>query len=292
MVSIETSHGRSFLPVFSMDWFGLLRRVQKIQGHYGVLAPVQCSDNFLHSIRELEKPFFIDGGIFRDTKVPWYHQPCSEFVDNRWVQGLQLVSENHLRKGIRELLARCQRFSPDYVFAPDVFGEPLLSLYLSQLALEEFQQHSYSFKLIGVVQVGHSLYDQEVSQGLPQREVLLPHYRSKRSFLASLISQYRNLGYEHIALGGLLRSESTMPTGWKFGLSSDALDELLTWSRPDFVLGGLALTRIEVLKKHNVWADSTNWLWWDGKYDFPRFGHRNVLQEVASDALQTVAPAT
>jgi hypothetical protein len=73
-----------------------------------------------------------------------------------------------------------------------------------------------------------------------------------------------------------------MPMGLKFGLSNQELDDLLGWSRPQFVLGGLALTRLEVLKKHNVWADSTNWLWWDKRYDRSRFGARNALQEVVS----------
>jgi hypothetical protein len=71
-----------------------------------------------------------------------------------------------------------------------------------------------------------------------------------------------------------------MPTGLKFGLSPQQLDELLTWTRPNFVLGGLALSRLEILKKYQVWADSTNWLWWNGKYDYQRFGKRNLLQEV------------
>jgi hypothetical protein len=283
---------RTFLPVFSMDWFGLLRRVQKIEGHYGVLAPIQCSENFLQSVRALDKPFFIDSGIFQDNKSPWYLQAYSEFIHDRWVQGLRLADESVLREKIRRFLDRCERFHPDYVFAPDVFSEPLVSLHLAQLILEEFDKSSYSFKLIGVVQAGYSLYSQGKEAKLPGHEVRLPHYRTAKSFLSSLISQYRNLGYEHIALGGLLRSDPTMPTGWKFGLSSEALDELLTWSRPDFVLGGLALTRIDVLKKHHIWADSTNWLWWDEKYDFQRFKGRNALQEVVSSGLQTVAPTT
>jgi hypothetical protein len=126
---------------------------------------------------------------------------------------------------------------------------------------------------------GHTLYSWDETRRIPQKDVL-PHYLTARSFLSPLISEYRNIGYHFIALGGLLKNEPTMPTGLKFDLSNEDLDNLLSWSRPDFVLGGLALTRLEILKKHRVWADSTNWLWWDSRYDYKRFGHRNVLQEV------------
>jgi hypothetical protein len=100
-----------------------------------------------------------------------------------------------------------------------------------------------------------------------------------------LISEYRNIGYDYIALGGLLKPDYKKRTGLRFSLSIQELDELLTWSRPDFVLAGLALTRLEVLKKHQVWADSTGWLWWDVRYDSQRFANWNALQEVANSTL-------
>lgn len=43
-----------------------------------------------------------------------------------------------------------------------------------------------------------------------------------------------------------------MPTGLRFGLSAKELDELLTWSRLEFVLGGLTLNRLEILRKHEM----------------------------------------
>ena len=154
-----------------------------------------------------------------------------------------------------------------------------MSLYLARLSWEEYWLKPRPYNLIGVVQVGSLLYDWQ-EQPVPIWNSLPPHYYSPKSFLAPLISEYRNIGYKYIALGGLLKPDSKKRTGLKFGLSLQEFDELLAWSRPDFVLGGLALTRMEVLQKHQVWADSTGWLWWDARYDYQRFGDRNVLEEV------------
>lgn len=271
----------NFLPVFSMDWSGLLKRLneQNLEGKYGILAPISSPKTLLRNIRDRGKPFFIDSGVFQNKSRPWYYQLRSEFKDSRWVRQSSLVSEQQLRQQIKHYLARCDEFSPNYVFAPDIFGESLLSLHLARLTWEEYWQKSRSYTLIGVVQVGCVIYNW--SQKLvPCSDSFPPHYDSPKSFIAPLISAYRNIGYQYIALGGLLKADNTMPTGLKFGLSAPQLDELLTWSRPEFVLGGLALTRLEVLKKHNVWADSTNWLWWNDRYDKKRFSNRNALQEV------------
>lgn len=279
MMATDTNN-KKFLPIFSMDWFGLLRKLEKIQGNYGVLSPINCSLNFLRSVRSLDKLFFLDGGIFRSEKCPWYFQPYSKFNGSYWERGFNLAAEKDLRQYITDFFNRCDQVSPDYVFAPDVFGEPLLSLYLARIALNEYSRKLRTYKLIGVVQAGYSLYHDDDDEIILQNNSLPLHYQSPRSFLAPLISEYHNIGYKLVALGGLLKVDSKMPTGWKFGLSNDQLDALLLWSRPDFVLGGLALTRLDVLRKHNVWADSTNWLWWDARYDHERFGHRNAMQEV------------
>ncbi|GAA6623054.1 hypothetical protein [Scytonema sp. NUACC26] len=272
---------KKFLPVFSVDWSGLVKRLKNLEGNYGILAPISCYKKLLMSIRDTGKPFFIDSGVFENRGSPWYSQIHCEFQNDRWVRQLYLASEQQLRQKIKEYIKRCDEFSPDYVFAPDIFGEPLLSLYLARLAWEEYWTRQRTYTLIGVVQVGSVIYNW--SQKLvPQPDSFPPHYESPKSFLASLISAYRGIGYEYLALGGLLKADNTMPTGLKFGMSSKELDELLAWSRPEFVLGGLALTRLEVLKKHNVWADSTNWLWWTERYDYQRFSNRDVFQEVLS----------
>ena len=269
----------SFLPVFSLDWLGLLEKLKKLEGHYGILAPISCHNNLLKSIRDCEKPFFIDCGIFTHQDCPWYSQKHCEYRNHRWVRELRLASEQQLRQKVREYLERCDKFSPDFVFMQDIFGEPLLSLHLAKLTWEEYWQKHRNYTLIGVVQVGYAIYNWH-QKVVPQSDCVPPHYESPRSFLAPLISAYRDIGYEYIALGGLLKVDKTRTTGLKFGLSTEELDELLTWSRPEFVLGGLALTRTEVLKKHNVWADTTGWLWWNERYDSERFSNRDVFHEV------------
>lgn len=268
-----------FLPVFSVDWAGLLKKLENVRGDYGILAPFHVYNALLDRIRKFNKPFFIDSGVFESKDKPWCYQLNSEFKQDRWVREYRLSSEENLRQKIRYYLDRCTLFSPDYVFAPDVIGEPILSLYLARLSRAEYQSKPRPYRLIGVVQIGHILYNSPLIP-IPFQNSILPHYGTPKSFVASLISEYRNIGYDYIALGGLLKAEPTAPIGLKFGLSVQELDDLLAWTRPNFVLGGLALTRLEVLKKHRVWADSTNWLWWDARYDPQRFGHRDALQDV------------
>jgi hypothetical protein len=284
----EFSGQLKFLPVLSVDWLGLLKRLKDIEGEYGILAPISCHNSLFQKIRGLGKPFFIDSGVFEknigkfhETLLPWHCQIHCEFRDGRWVRELKLAQEQQLRQQIRNYFQRCDRFNPDYVFAPDVYGEPLLSLYLARLSWEEYWNQPRTYTLIGVVQVGEPLYNWH-EPPVPQADYLLPHYRSPKSFIAPLIGAYRDIGYQHVALGGLLKSDRAMPTGLRFGLSPEELDDLLSWTRPEFVLGGLALSRLEVLKKHQIWADSTNWLWWDARYDRDRFGDRNALQEVVT----------
>jgi hypothetical protein len=278
-LSSRLTDSRKFLPIFSIDWFGLLKKLEGVEGEYGILAPISTYKKLLAQIRDKGKPFFIDSGVFENKASAWYQQLHCEFNNGRWVREPRLACEQILRCRVKDYLDRCDQFSPNYVFASDIFGEPLLSLYLARLSWEEYERRSRSYVLIGVVQVGAVLYNWS-QKAVPVLDSFAPHYDSPKSFLAPLISAYRDIGYEYIALGGLLKPDNTMPTGLRFGLSTEELDELLTWSRPEFVLGGLALTRLEVLKKHSVWADSTNWLWWDARYDAKRFGNRNALQEV------------
>lgn len=270
-----------FLPVFAVNRLNLLKKLQRVEGEFGILATFIESDNFLTLLRSQGKPYFIDSGVFEDNKKPWYLQLDCTFTNDRWVRESKLASQEQLQKQFTTFFNRCDQFEPDYVFAPDVIREPLISLHLARIAWEEYSSKPRPYQLIGVVQVGESLYNWQ-DNFQPQHEALLPHYYSPKSFLSSLISAYREIGFHKIALGGLLRAESTMPMGLKFGLSNKQLDELLAWSRPDFVLGGLALSRLEVLRKHHVWADSSNWLWWDARYDQQRFGNRNAIQEVLS----------
>lgn len=274
-----------FLPIFVVNRTKLIEKLKSVDGRFGILSTFAESDQFLHKLRYLEKPYFIDSGVFEkpirpdyeQINIPWYCQIDCRFEENRWIRKTGLASHGRLKETIAQFLHRCDRFSPDYVMAPDVLGEPLLSLYLARIAWQEYCCKSRSYQLVGVVQVGDALYNWRSQP--PQKDAFFPHYRSPKSFLAPLISEYRSIGYQYIALGGLLKAKQNMP-GWTFGLSNEALDELLTWSRPNLVLGGLALTRLSVLKKHRVWADSSGWIWWDSRYDRDRFENWDALRSV------------
>jgi hypothetical protein len=269
----------SFLPIFAVNRLNLLKKLENLQGEFGILGTIIESDNFLNSLSETKKLYFIDSGVFDGSKNAWHQKTVSVFENDRWVRKNCLADLQNLRAWIAGFLERCEKFHPDYVFAPDIIGEPLLSLYLARLTWEEYCIKQYSYQLIGVVQAGYPLYNWP-SSDIPKPDALPPYFNTAKSFLSSLISEYRNIGYKYIALGGLLKADSAMPMGLKFGLSNQEFDHLLSWSRPDFVLGGLALSRLDILKKHGIWADSSNWLWWDERYDYKRFGHRNALQEV------------
>jgi hypothetical protein len=282
---------KKFLPIFVVNRSAHFKQLEVIDDDFGILTTSLESDNLLHSFRKIDKPYFIDNGVFdnpssilpysANVKLPWYLKIKCWFQNNHWQRSLIVAPESQLREYLSNFFDRCNTFSPDYVINPDVIGEPLLSLYLAQLGIEEYTKKPRTFTLIGVVQAGYSLY-------YPYKrnvKTSFQHYDSPKSFLASLISEYRNIGYKKIALGGLLKANTYTPMGLKFGLSNQELDELLSWSRPDLVLGGLALTRLPILKKHDVWADSSNWIWWKEEYDPRRFANRDVMSEVFDTSL-------
>jgi hypothetical protein len=172
-----------FLPVFSVDWYGLLKRLKNVEGEYGILAPISCYKKLLISIRDIGKPFFIDSGVFENKGCPWYYQLHCEFKNERWVRELRLASEQQLRQKVKNYLDRCDNFSPDYVFAPDIFGEPLLSLYLARLTWEEYWRCSRAYTLIGVVQVGSVIYNW-FQKPVPYSDSFPPHYDSPKGCVA------------------------------------------------------------------------------------------------------------
>lgn len=284
-----------FLPIFVVNRSKNLENLEKIKHEkFGVLATFQESNNFLSNLRKLDKTYFIDSGVFYFSKdysayselkeIPWYLQVECFLENNFFKRRLALANENKLREFIQQFLSRCDQFTPDYALAPDIINEPLLSLYLAKLALEEYNRTQRSYQLIGVAQVGYSLYHHSAYEENYQSL----SYMETKHFLSGLISEYRHLGYKYLALGGLLKSDSSNPTGLKFGLSNSELDQLLSWSRPDFVLGGLSLSRLPILKKYQIWADSSGWIWWDKRYDLSRFKDgRDPMKEVFAPVSET-----
>ncbi len=98
---------KKFLPLFSMDHAGLLRKLKDIEGDYGILAPLSCPKNLLKDIRNTGKLFFIDSGVFENQAPPWYYQLHCEFLQQRWVRELRLTSEQQLRQRVKDYLSLC-----------------------------------------------------------------------------------------------------------------------------------------------------------------------------------------
>lgn len=69
---------KNFLPVFSLDWSGLLKKLENIEGEYGILAPITSPKTLLNKIRQTGKLFFIDSGVFDKLSQPWHLQLYSE----------------------------------------------------------------------------------------------------------------------------------------------------------------------------------------------------------------------
>lgn len=275
----ELGEANHFLPVFSLDSMSHLRRLTGIEGRFGILIPITSPRTVLEAARQRGKPFYIDSGIFEPRNgLDWHEQRYVRHVRGQWMRTKEIAPDEQLRQHIRQYFEKCDRYSPDYVFAPDVLGRPLESLRIARLALDEYWRKPRTYELIGVAQVGTPLYDLEWNT-VPIAQDVLPHYKTSRSLIAPLLSQYRNLGYSLLALGGLLKFDPRMPMKLKFGLRPEELDKLLSWARPDFVLAGLSRSRAAVLHKHGVAADSTNWLWWNKRYD-PKFDNRNEVEEI------------
>lgn len=150
---------KQFLPVFAVNRLNLLKKLQRVEGEFGILATFIESDNFLTLLRSQGKPYFIDSGVFEDKSKLWYCQLDCKFTNDHWVRELKLASHQQFQKQFKIFFDRCDQFEPDYVFAPDVIREPLLSLHLARIAWQEYSSKPRPYQLIGVVQVGESLYN-------------------------------------------------------------------------------------------------------------------------------------
>jgi hypothetical protein len=262
-----------YFPVLSVKRQCELAELQERRGEsFGLLVPSGCSDNMLRAVRAMDRPFFLDSGVF-GKKTPWYLMRERTFECGRWLERMRPVVEKQLIGHIEAFFDRADRNEVDYVFAPDALDDPEFSLYLAQLSqkvLESRPLKQRRWQLFGIVQAGKFLC----------RDAWMPNNRARETLLET-VEAYRAAGYTLIALGGLLRQEPSMPMGLKFGLTNDELEKLLQCTSAQFVLGGLALRRLDVLKRCGVAADSSNWRWWKSKYDFTRFGNRDALAELA-----------
>jgi hypothetical protein len=128
---------------------------------------------------------FIDSGVFETQEQPWYYQLNCEIKNHQWVRELRLARESHLRQKIQAYLARCDLFCPDYVFAPDILGESLLSLYLARLSWEEYRSKPRAYQLIGVVQI-----EGFMAKGLLRKNALFTNGRHNSNTLKTHLENF------------------------------------------------------------------------------------------------------
>ncbi len=128
----------------------------------------------------------------------------------------------------RELLAYAEGVACDYLFAPDVFADPATTLERAEEAIGEWKRSRYPFHLVGVAQgrpVEH--------WGIEAPDEALA--RSVDDYVAC-VRELVGLGYEHIAVGGLLRRRGDSEKSRQVGAGPlRRIDEPLMWG----VLGKL-----------------------------------------------------
>ncbi len=128
----------------------------------------------------------------------------------------------------RELLAYAEGVTCDYLFAPDVFADPEATLERAEEAMREWKRSRYPFRLVGVAQ-GRPVEHWGVEEG---KEALA---RSVDDYV-KCVWELVGLGYEHIAVGGLLRRRGDSEKSRQVGAGPlRRIDEPLMWG----VLGRL-----------------------------------------------------
>ncbi len=158
-----------------------------------------------------------------------------------------------------EFLAYADGVDADYVFAPDVFGDAQATLAQAQVALTEYRRwrHWHRFALVGV------------AQGTKPEEYL------------ACAGELLAMGYDHLAVGGLLRrvgARRQVDEGLLWRTLRLIRDELNPpWMH---VLGALQHERIQHFYTLGVTsADSKQWV--RAYTRFPDYGRtgRRVLQD-------------
>ncbi len=169
-----------------------------------------------------------------------------------------------------ELLAYADGVDADYVFAPDVFGDSQATLIQAKATLTEYQRwrHWHRFALVGV------------AQGTRPEEYL------------ACAGELLAMGYDHLAVGGLLRRRGDSETSRRVGAGPlRRVNEGLLWRtlrlirdelNPPWmhVLGALQHERIQHFCTLGVTsADSKQWA--RAYTRFPDFGstERRALQD-------------
>lgn len=136
----------------------------------------------------------------------------------------------------------------EYGIMIDVFGDPQATLKSAREALEIYSTYKNSFKLIGVA-----------------------HGKSAEDYLCAY-RDLRDLGFEHIAIGGLLRRVDNSARFTQVRDESFMYEvlELIREEFPNdwlFALGSFHPSRFPELERLNVWGDYKGWIFQYEKKD-------------------------
>lgn len=164
----------------------------------------------------------------------------------------------------KELFEAYQGMGVQYGIMIDVYQESQATLTSAKQALEIYKLGNYSFHLVAV------------AQGTSIEEYL------------DCYAGLKQLGFQHIAVGGLLRRyKNTVryATVRSQELMFDVLSKLRQQDSDDwlFALGCFHPSRLERLKELNVWADYKGWIF---QYKKRNQTLNNYLQEFISNHLE------
>lgn len=164
----------------------------------------------------------------------------------------------------KDLFEAYQGMGVQYGIMIDVYQESQATLTSAKEALEIYKLGNYSFDLVAV------------AQGTSIEEYL------------DCYAQLKQLGFQHIAVGGLLRRQKNTVRFTKVRnqeLMFDVLIKLRQQYHEDwlFALGCFHPSRLERLKELNVWADYKGWIF---QYKKRNQTLENYLEEFISNHLE------
>jgi hypothetical protein len=152
-----------------------------------------------------------------------------------------IFHSNRDRTTYAELFSRYEEMGADYGVIMDVLRDPSNTLESAAEALKVYSKDQFSFELVGVAQ------GRNVEEFLTCYEGLV------------------GMGYEHIAIGGLLHKHGDHAPYHSVkdeGLLKDVLSEVRSKFNPSwlFVLGCLHPSRLALFTDLRVWGDYKGWI--------------------------------
>jgi len=167
----------------------------------------------------------------------WQQHPCDKICDS----GVFLKSNYQRNLSYPELLKKYEAMNCDYGIILDVLGDKEATLKSAREGMKVYQQETRSFELIGVAQ-GETAED-----------------------YAECVKQLIDIGYTHIAVGGLLKK--TENTARYVRVKSEERMQVIfsairkVWENWLFALGAYHPKRIPLFEEYDIYgSDSKRWV--------------------------------